>query len=57
MRKLSILCFSLVSLLGPVQAQELSPSEASGKVVFDKWCEGKRECLQPQTNFSQIEFL
>ncbi len=39
MRKLTILCFLLVSLLGTAQAQELSPSETSGKVVFDKWCE------------------
>ncbi|MFL2840571.1 MAG: c-type cytochrome [Pseudohongiellaceae bacterium] len=39
MRKLTILSFLLVSLLGTAQAQELSPTEASGKVVFDKWCE------------------
>ena len=39
MNKLSILCFFLASAIGVVQAQELSPAEASGKVVFDKWCE------------------
>ena len=39
MKKLTFLCFLLVSLLGTAQAQELSPTEASGKVVFDKWCE------------------
>tara|TARA_R110000772_G_scaffold134567_8_gene243176 strand:- start:1372 stop:1740 length:369 start_codon:yes stop_codon:yes gene_type:complete len=39
MSKLAILGFFLVSFAGTVQAQELSPSQASGKVVFDKWCE------------------
>ena len=39
MNKLSILCLFLISSIGVTQAQELSPAEASGKVVFDKWCE------------------
>ncbi len=39
MNKLSILCLFLVSSIGVAEAQELSPAEASGKVVFDKWCE------------------
>lgn len=39
MNKLSVLCFFLVSSPGIAEAQELSPAEASGKVVYDKWCE------------------
>ncbi|MDC1437066.1 cytochrome c [Gammaproteobacteria bacterium] len=39
MSKLTILCVLFFSFAGAAQAQELSPSEASGKVVFDKWCE------------------
>ena len=39
MSKLTILFVLLFSVAGAVQAQELSPAEASGKVIFDKWCE------------------
>ncbi|PCJ41191.1 MAG: p-cresol methylhydroxylase [SAR86 cluster bacterium] len=40
MNKLTILCFFLTSFVATtVQAQDLSPEQASGKVVFDKWCE------------------
>jgi (+)-pinoresinol hydroxylase len=39
MNKLNIIAFLLISLMGAAQAQELNPAQASGKVVFDKWCE------------------
>ena len=39
MSKLTVLFVLLFSVAGAVQAQELSPAEASGKVIFDKWCE------------------
>lgn len=39
MKQLVILCILFAGFVGSAQAQELSPSEASGKVVFDKWCE------------------
>lgn len=39
MSKLTVLCILFFSFAGALQAQELSPAEASGKVVYDKWCE------------------
>ena len=39
MSKLTVLGFFMLAFLGTAQAQELSPSAASGKIVFDKWCE------------------
>jgi mono/diheme cytochrome c family protein len=39
MSKITVFCLLLVSLITNAQAQELSPAEASGKVVFNKWCE------------------
>ncbi len=39
MNKLTALFILFFSMLGTVQAQELTPEQASGKVVFDKWCE------------------
>lgn len=39
MKQLIILYVVFASFLGTAQAQELNPAQASGKVVFDKWCE------------------
>ncbi|MDG2091391.1 MAG: cytochrome c [Gammaproteobacteria bacterium] len=43
MNRLTILCILFAAFVGTtirtVQAQELNSAQASGKVVFDKWCE------------------
>lgn len=39
MKRLTLIAVLLTSLITTVQAQELTPAQASGKVVFDKWCE------------------
>lgn len=39
MKKLIFLSVLLTSFVSLVQAQDLSPQQAAGKVVFDKWCQ------------------